>query len=145
MYRNVGGKIKMVAKVYAWIGIVLSVLVGVILLFSGSDSILVALIYIFLGPLLSWLSSLLLYGFGQLIDNTDRLAKRFDCAATDERPMTAESAIQPDKAVADEEDDQEIYTHCCSECGRLISTDACPFCGNCASQDADDEGDEDLF
>ncbi|MGN0971198.1 MAG: hypothetical protein ACI4OY_04515, partial [Aristaeellaceae bacterium] len=55
--------------VFAWVGIILSVLAGVALTMSAGfiGGILVAIV----GSLLSWVGSLALYGFGELVENSD--------------------------------------------------------------------------
>ena len=84
MFDNIGGKIKGVAKTACWIGIGVSVLVGFIFVVIGAesssgygsdDNVLAPLgIFIMLvGSFLSWIGSFFLYGFGQLIENSDKL------------------------------------------------------------------------
>ncbi|MGN0776854.1 MAG: hypothetical protein ACI4MM_09295 [Candidatus Ventricola sp.] len=69
MFTNIGTKIKTTAKVFAWVGIILSVLAGVALTMSAGfiGGIWVAIV----GSLLSWVGSLALYGFGELVENSD--------------------------------------------------------------------------
>lgn len=71
MFDNIGGKIKKLAKVCAWIGIIGSILGGL-----GTFAIGGILGFLFvagLGCLLSWVGAFGLYGFGQLIENSDKL------------------------------------------------------------------------
>ena len=78
MFDNVGGKIKVVAKVSCYVGIVLSLfgclgnIVTAIENYNPTSAIF-WLIGFVLFPILSWLSSLLLYGIGQLVENSDTL------------------------------------------------------------------------
>lgn len=69
MFNNIGGKIKGLAEVFAWIGIIASVIYGGSF-FSHDDDELIAIgiVIIVAGSLVSWISSLTLYGFGELID-----------------------------------------------------------------------------
>ena len=77
MFDNIGSKIKKLAKVLCWIGISVTALAGLLfallnfeaLFYDGN--ILIPLGLIFLGPLLSWIGSFVLYGFGQLVENSD--------------------------------------------------------------------------
>lgn len=69
MFDNIGGKLKTVAVVVCVLGIILSVVYGVMLFSSSFVSGLLAMV---LGALLSWLSTLTLYGFGVLIEETVR-------------------------------------------------------------------------
>ncbi|MCH4207262.1 MAG: hypothetical protein LKF79_02775 [Solobacterium sp.] len=74
LYNNIGSKICTLARVVAWIGIILSVIVGLVTFatagfFSG-------LMVIIIGALTSWISSMALYGFGHLILRTDEIADK---------------------------------------------------------------------
>ena len=80
MYENIGGKIKTLAKVICWIGIVLSIVFGLILLIAlSTDSpairIAVAIPVTVLGAFLSWIGSFTLYGYGELIELTAKIAR----------------------------------------------------------------------
>ena len=73
MFDNIGGKIKSLAQVVCWIGIVCSVLYGIILIVADEDLAFLGFVVMIIGPLVSWVSSFTLYGFGQLVENTDQL------------------------------------------------------------------------
>lgn len=75
MFDNVGSKIKAVAKVFAWLGIVGFGILGLIVMFANGDTPVPGLLIIIAGCLGSWISSLSLYGLGQLIENTDKLVE----------------------------------------------------------------------
>ncbi len=76
MFDNIGKKIKAVAQVITWLGILISVILGIA---SGAGSNgLMFLIITPIGCLLSWLGSLVLYGFGELIDCAQRIADKAD-------------------------------------------------------------------
>lgn len=70
MFSNVGGKIKGLAQVITWIGIVASVIGGIVLM--SKVSFIVGLLTAVVGSLFSWIGSLALYGFGQLVENSDQ-------------------------------------------------------------------------
>lgn len=72
MFDNVGGKIKTVAKVVIWVGISASVISGFILMLQ-EDTGIIGLFIMMIGSLISWISSLMTYGFGQLVENSDIL------------------------------------------------------------------------
>ena len=83
MFDNIGSKIKELAKIVCWIGIAVSVIIGIALLWTdGLAGILTAVF----GSLFSWVGSFVLYGFGQLVENSDTLVARSAGDATDE-PM----------------------------------------------------------
>ena len=92
MFNNIGGKIKTLAKVCCWIGIITSILIGLVVIFGGdvldqiltygyyyggygsatAGSVVLGIIIMAVGSLLSWIGSFFTYGFGQLIENTER-------------------------------------------------------------------------
>ena len=79
MYSNIGGKIKGVAMAIAVIGALSSIVAGVMMIDEGNgyhgNSTLVGLGWFFIigGPILSWIGSMTLYGFGELIDKTQEI------------------------------------------------------------------------
>lgn len=84
MFDHIGSKIKIVAQVIAWIGILASVIGGIVFMaLTESPPGFLVMIAV---PLVSWLSSLTRYGFGQQIENTDILAGREASAASRPAP-----------------------------------------------------------
>jgi len=89
MFDNIGGKIKKLSKIFCWIGIIADIFVGFYLIALGEGKIsginaifiIVGWIIIILGPIISWISSFFMYGFGQLIENSDMLIKKMDMAS----------------------------------------------------------------
>ena len=87
MYSNIGEKIKTLAKVLAIIFSILSVIAGIVMIIIGSvlnsnawdnpgtGVIWLGIVYMFLGPLFSWIYSFFMYGFGELISKTTDIAK----------------------------------------------------------------------
>ncbi len=71
MFDNIGGKIKVLAKVVCWIGIAISVLYAVVLWSQRGyyqDTTILGLVVLVLGCLASWVGSFFTYGFGELIE-----------------------------------------------------------------------------
>ena len=69
MYNNIGRKIKGMAKVIFAILAFFFILMGTSLLNAGADAIEgLGVILIVLGPVFAWVSSFLLYGFGELVE-----------------------------------------------------------------------------
>lgn len=90
MFRNPGGKIKSYAKVLFWIGVVISIIIGVIEIgssfvaaaysYQGSFGtillgILGGILTVAIGTLISCLAVLTLYAFGTLVENSDELVR----------------------------------------------------------------------
>ena len=66
MYDNVGGKIKGLAKATFMVEAIVAVIIGIVL-WINTEEWWCALI-LFCGPIVAWVSSWLLYGFGEIID-----------------------------------------------------------------------------
>ena len=93
MFNNIGIKIKTLAKVLAVLGIVGSILLGLIIIIAGSSfsfetptgetinasspaiAVVLGLCVMIFGSLSSWISNFILYGFGQLVENTDKMVE----------------------------------------------------------------------
>ena len=92
MFNNIGKKIKTLAKVVCWIGIIGGIISGLSLIavgaagsgitvssngstsFVGGMALIIAgIILLVLLPLLAWVSSFMLYGFGDMVDNVSEL------------------------------------------------------------------------
>lgn len=84
MFNNIGGKIKGLAVTICIIGIVASVLSGIGVIAGTSvfdfdeeltaGGVLAGVFVMAIGSLLSWIGSFMLYGFGQLVQNSDRIS-----------------------------------------------------------------------
>ncbi len=85
MFKNISGKIKTLAQTICWIGIIISVIVGLYIFIttiikSNNAAIIVTgsltgILYLIIGPILSWVGSFLMYGFGELIEKTCKIAQ----------------------------------------------------------------------
>lgn len=73
LYSNIGNKIKILAKVTAIIGTILSIIFGIDAIADKEWKF--GIYVILLGSILSWIASFVLYGFGQLIENSDKLVE----------------------------------------------------------------------
>ena len=73
MFDHIGGKIKVLAKVMTLLGIIASIVVGIVLL---SEDLLGAGFGVMLGGcFISWIGSFFTYGFGELIEKTTEIAQ----------------------------------------------------------------------
>lgn len=84
MFDNIGRKIKTLAKVLCWIEIISSIIVAIIMIYTSntafsyreSDSLAAVslrasgVIMLFVGPLISWISSFVLYALGEITENS---------------------------------------------------------------------------
>ena len=78
MFDNIGGKIKTLASVIAWMGIIISIITGITLMATAEELVLIGIIIAILGSFFSWIGSFLLYGFGELVENSAIIAQKPD-------------------------------------------------------------------
>ena len=82
MFNNIGRKIKTFAKVMCWIGIIVSVVAGLVMIvgsffsyvYAPAAGIASGLLTAVLGSLFSWVGSFMMVGFGELVENTAEIA-----------------------------------------------------------------------
>ena len=79
MYENIGEKIKTVAKVACWIGIVFCIISGIYFLFN--HVYIAGLFWLTAGPILSWVGTFVLYGFGELIVGVTKIEYKINLLA----------------------------------------------------------------
>lgn len=143
MYDDIGDRIKTLAKVIAWIGIIVSVVVGIVTITTG-----IGIIVLILGPLLSWLSTLVLYGLGQLIENTDILVQQnitqqtnwqyYNDPSLNPQPNPQyynEKNYQPNNSYNERKADISSSAKYCINCGKTVTGNFCAYCGTAVLKD----------
>ena len=68
MFECIGDKIKNVAKISCYLGIGVSIAYGFIMIVIMKEVAIIGVGTALIGSLISWLSCLALYGFGELLD-----------------------------------------------------------------------------
>lgn len=96
MFSNIGEKIKKLAIVICWIGIVLSLIFGIVVVVAPNSlnyyynvdvngstvassnnitaQVISGILVFVIGSLISWVSSFVLYGFGELVTNSKKIS-----------------------------------------------------------------------
>jgi hypothetical protein len=77
MFDNVGGKLKSIAVLSMLVGIAVSIAAGAAFL-GNEDTVIIGLVIIAAGIVVSWISSLGVYGFGTLIENSDIVVSKLE-------------------------------------------------------------------
>ncbi|MBO4501001.1 MAG: hypothetical protein J5760_02065, partial [Clostridia bacterium] len=78
MFNNIGKKIKVFAIVIFILFALADIAVGIVLLATArhaDDFLPIALPIMLVGPVLAWITSCFVYGFGELIDKTSEVAR----------------------------------------------------------------------
>ena len=82
MFKNVGWTIKNIAVFSLVFGIIAALIVGIIVLSDEEPWIRITVV--FGGSFEVWVTSVLIYGFGQIVENTDKLvAEKYKSSADD--------------------------------------------------------------
>ena len=68
MWDNIGRKLQSLAKVVCWLGIIGSVIMGIIIMAQNQSTIVTGLLYLVLGCLASWIGSWAMYGLGLVVE-----------------------------------------------------------------------------
>ena len=76
MFDRIGSKIKGLASVITWLGIIASCAFGFVLMSNGDEMIFLSIAVMAVGSFVSWISSFLLYGFGELIEKACIIEER---------------------------------------------------------------------
>ncbi|MBQ6811252.1 MAG: hypothetical protein IJO94_07610 [Firmicutes bacterium] len=95
MFNDIGNKIKTLTAVSCWVGIAVFVMVGFALMVLLPDYLILGIVIAVGGALISWLGSFLLYGYGQLIENTDIIIRSITAKSFDNAFETFDGRGQP--------------------------------------------------
>ena len=75
MFENIGNKIMLLAKIIAWIGIIISIISGFVIM-ASQEQFFLGVITGGLGALCSWIGSFMIYAFGQLVDDVSAIKEK---------------------------------------------------------------------
>ncbi len=130
-YDNIGGKIKNWAQ---WIFIVeaISAVIGgiYIIIDSEFELILIGLLLAVLGPFAAWVTSWLLYGYGQMIENSDIMAEEYKRKNEKHEKVVAKNNAREQKRIVENAkasianidiDDYDFIDITCPNCRENLS------------------------
>ncbi len=95
MFNNIGRKIKILAQVIFWFWSIACVIGGIVFIALDDDFLVIGLPLLLVGPIVFWISSWFLYGFGEIIENTAKIAANTKGAQKSEPDASAEKAENP--------------------------------------------------
>jgi hypothetical protein len=143
MYDNIGGKIKVWA---VWIFIVeaIGAVIGGIAMIAN-DNGLIGFLTMLIGPFVAWVFSWLLYGFGQLIENSDIIAAEYSRKNEKHEKVVAQNIERKQAqrrkamkaAIVNPEVEEDVFIDItCPNCnaelsypkGQLQAGTTCPMC-----------------
>lgn len=138
MYDNIGSKIKTLAKVIFIIIASLSLIAGVLILFIVDNGFIIGILTVGIGVLLSWVGTFFLYGFGQLIENTDILVRESKkqsngiqriSTESNENDISIEKVAESMKNLKSNPSNTSTNIKRCPYCGERITSKVCDICG----------------
>lgn len=135
MYENIASKIKGLATGTFLVETILSVIAAVAIMATDEDMILFGLLVLIIGPLVAWLSTLVLYGFGELIEKVCEIARN-TAPAKSETTSEANNQTSTDAAASTSAPASQatpIKHYKCPKCGTHV-TDEMPTCPTCGQQ-----------
>ena len=143
MYNNIGKKIKILAQVVFLIEAIVSVIAGLVIWVESESLSLWSVVFLFVGPLVAYISSWILYGYGEIIvklfeieRNTHKEQSETDHATEKSERNPAENTIQEkeeqveqktekqelgDISVRDEANKDECIVVTCPKCHEKVS------------------------
>jgi hypothetical protein len=133
MYNNIGRKMKITAIVVAIAETILFIVIGAVIIEAGNDtygyaygygsSATVGWFFLFGAPVIGWLSSLTLYGFGELIERAqgihEILLMKNNAGRTAAAPFQPQPHVQPQPQPRHGGDPQQRRTWTCQVCGQV--------------------------
>ena len=126
MFYNISEKIKTAAKVFTILGIVCSIIYGILLWIE--TNFLVGILLMIIGGVCSWVGSFMMYGFGELIECAQRIARNTRPSVNTSALLQSASAAQKITPKAPVLSTEKIH---CPDCRQEISANEqkCPYCG----------------
>ena len=103
MFRNIGSKIKTLAKVIFWLSVIGTMIgafavIALAAMRSSGDSIglaiIIGLVIVIVGIIFAWLSTFMLYVFGKLIDTNQKMLRIMQ---EQYRPKTTTTSVEQPK------------------------------------------------
>ena len=147
MYNNIGGKIKTLAQVSFFVEAAGAIISGLALIVNENWW---GIFIVLGGPIVAWVSSWLLYGFGQLISNSDDIifitkhqSEQIEAIKKAQKPIEKTDSPEVSKAKANgnfvnatpaepslkpASAPNLIYGKPCPYCKTIINTKICPRC-----------------
>lgn len=127
MFRNIGNKIMILAKVNFIIGVIAASAVGIMIAIRFAElsdwygdeyaayGVLLCLLIVGVGSLLAWIGSFVLYGFGKLVQSNENI-ENYLTSRTNNSIQNVNSSVNSDIT--------------CPNCGSKVDNDS-TFCNNC--------------
>lgn len=94
MFENIGSKLQALAKVICWVGIIASVILGIVLISSGGNFFL-GLLYAVIGGLASWVGSWVTYAIGEIAERTEQISYQLSKTSEGRSTGISKTSVAP--------------------------------------------------
>ena len=131
LYENIGGKIKNWAKWIFIIEAIGAIITGLVLLCTDEDLILYGLLTLVCGPIVAWVSSWILYAFGELVEDVHAIRNKEGTVFEEKVKNEAEKKRKIEGYNNEAKRKAEGYSRLKSAANQTPHTTAkrCPYCG----------------
>ena len=131
LYENIGGKIKNWAKRIFIVEAIGSIITAMALPNASGDPddfILISLLIAIVGPIVAWVGSGILYAFGELVEDTHAMRKKYYPMAEEQANREAEEKANRE---AEEIAQKKAQTFSCPKCSNTVNYGdvSCSSCG----------------
>lgn len=149
MYENIGKKLKGLAIAVFIIMLILSIVGGAIIIIVDDDLVAVGIVVMLVMPLVAWISSWFLYGFGELVDKVcdiEERNRRQEQDAVQQQKLTLAAELaklkqtvhkmpvkQDQQAVSQPQNQSFAAVRICLSCGNKCGSGE-RFCSSCGKQ-----------
>lgn len=133
IYGNIGGKLKALAKVVFVLESIAFFYLGLKMMMSdmGPRAILIGMLVAIIGPFVAWVSSWLLYAFGELVEktsdnesNTRNILKELRRSGDHRGTVAGAAYVNPVQAEV-----EGSHKWLCDNCRRMRAQTPCEHCG----------------
>ncbi len=104
MFDNIGGKIKKLAKFICIVGIIISIITGIVMISSNMAG--AGFLTMIVGALMSWVGTFVLYGFGELVENSDILVNGKRPEEPEKKEEKADAKVEKVEVKAEDSGDE---------------------------------------
>ncbi len=108
LYKNIGNKIKTLAKWIFIVETIAAIITGLVLLFTDENLILYGFLTLFCGPIVAWVSSWILYAFGELAEDIHAIRGKYYSQAEEKVNCKTEEIIKQATAERTKQEAEEV-------------------------------------
>lgn len=133
IYDDIGEKIKSLAKWTFIVEAIGAIMAGIGMCAEDEDLIPFGLLVMFCGPIVAWVSSWILYAFGELVEKTDKNERNTKEIVDLLKKRPAGDGVYSSGSGGNYAG--AVHRWRCDGCGKMISRAPCEYCGKGSSEE----------